>query len=65
MDKILGDHMSAEIQEPERLGKKDKERIAELERVVKALVQAMQETENSTGDALMPVGTYFGVKFDE
>ena len=50
---------------PERTGEKLKLRVAELERVCKALVKAMKEFEDETGEAVMPVGDYFGIKFEE
>lgn len=63
----MGENMPEENQNPapdQRLGKKDKDRIAELERVVQALLNGMKEAESSTGDALMPTGEYFGMKFE-
>ena len=53
--------------EKDRLGlkKENKElrdRVAELERVCKALIIGMQEIEDEIG-AMMPEGEYFGTKF--
>lgn len=53
------------IIEPTRVGAKDKERIDALERAVKALLQAMREYEKTSGEALMPIGDYYGYKFEE
>lgn len=50
-------------QEPE-LRKKDKERIAELERAVIALLKAQKEREENDGNEDMPAGEYFGIKFE-
>ena len=47
-----------------RISQDAKTRIAELERVVKALVTAVQNQESNSGDPIMPVGEYYGVKFD-
>lgn len=50
--------------EAERAGEKLKTRVAELERVVKALVKAISTAEDETGEALMPTGEYYGTKFE-
>lgn len=52
------------VPEPERTGKKMEARVAELERTVTALVKAIKDAEDVTGEPLMPVGTYCGVTFD-
>ena len=40
-------------------------RIAELERVVKALLKGMQEAEKELGEAVMPEGSFYGVEFKD
>lgn len=50
--------------EPERTGKKIDARVTELERTVTALVKAIKDAEDATGEPLMPIGTYCGVTFD-
>lgn len=59
--------MSEIIQEPSRLdvkkeNKELRDKVAELERVVKSLIVAMKEVEDEIG-AVMPEGTYYGEKF--
>ena len=56
--------MSEPIDNP-RAENKLKERVAELERTVTALVKAMKATEDETGEPLMPEGTYFGYDFKD
>lgn len=55
----------SEPQPIERVSEKLKKEVAELNRTVKALVQAIKETENVTGEPLMPEGTYYGIEFTE
>lgn len=40
-------------------------RLDEAEKCIKALVLAIKEAEESTGDSLMPVGEFYGEKFEE
>lgn len=47
----------------DRTEEKLKTRVEELEKSVKALLKGMKETEDETGEALMPTGTYHGVEF--
>jgi hypothetical protein len=54
-----------ELPVPRGLAKKDQERLTELERTVKALVVAIKATEEEEAISVMPVGTYYGIKFDE
>ncbi len=49
---------------PERTGAKIKEQVAELERTVKALVQAIKAAEEEWDEPLMPAGTYAGITFN-
>lgn len=51
--------------ENERVGEKLKQRVAELERTVKALLKAVQEIESDAGEPFMPQGEYYGIKFEE
>jgi len=48
-----------------RLGENAKKRIDELERVVKALIKAIQNAEKETGEPLMPEGEFYGQKFED
>jgi hypothetical protein len=59
-----GSHMSTDPTPDDRVGKKVTQRVEELERVVKALITGMKETEKETGEPLMPTGEYYGIKFD-
>lgn len=40
-----------------------KKEIKELQRVVKALLAAIKEYENESGDPIMPTGEYYGINF--
>lgn len=51
--------------EKERAGEKLKARVAELERITKSLVKAIKEYEDESGEAIMPVGDYYGIKFED
>lgn len=46
-----------------RTEEKMKDRVAELEKTVKALLKGMKEAEDETGEALMPAGNYYGMEF--
>jgi len=57
---------------PERVGKKVQDRVAELEkrlteleRTATALVKAMKACEDDNGECYMPIGEYFGERFDD
>ena len=49
----------------ERIGANAKARIEQLEKTVKALLSGMKTAEDEIGEALMPEGTYYGVKFED
>lgn len=57
---------------PERISEKIKKKneelevkVTELERAVKALLKGMKELENNQGEAFMPEGDFYGIKFEE
>ncbi len=52
------------MSENDRVSENAKKRIDELERVVKALIKAIQAAEKETGEAFMPEGEYYGQKFE-
>lgn len=52
-------------EEIERTSQKTKDKLAEIEKAVKALLRAMQDLEKEQGEVYMPQGEYLGIKFDE
>lgn len=54
-----------QVPETMRLNNTAKADIAELKRVLTAVVKAIKELENETGEPYMPSGEYYGIKFDE
>jgi hypothetical protein len=48
----------------DRKGARDA-KVNELERVIKALLKAMQDIEDELGEPVMPAGDYYGIKFEQ
>lgn len=52
-------------QQDDRTGARLRERMTEVERVMKAILEGIQELEDVIGEPIMKKGVYFGIKFDD
>lgn len=61
----VGKNLQKKISDLEAVALETQKKVTELERVVKALLGSVHALEEEQGEAYMPAGQYYGMKFDE